>query len=307
MDRAEYKEKLAPDFYLVKGPGKAKFPFCNSFLIEGKQRILIDAGAGEKIIRDLDREKRIDILLITHSHPDHILASHILKDRHLILPKETDESVHDLFELGKRFTGSKKGAEHWMKWNTERYGLQPLPIPDSRFGYGDILELGGICLEAIHVPGHLKDHYAFFDRQNRLLLTTDIDFTGFGPWYGHDEADIKVFIEDVIKLSNIEADIACSSHKPPVRSKIREHFNAFLECFKRQQQDVLVCCQSPVTLDEIVEQSHFYQNRFPNPFLQELYEKNIIKKNLDLLVQEKQLVLSQKTYLRITEETHEDH
>jgi len=307
MNNATNREKLAPNFTLVKGPENAKFPFCNSFLIEGKQRVLIDAGVGEQIIKDLDREKRIDILLITHSHPDHILASHILKDRHILLPKETPESVHDLFELGKRFTGSEEAGEYWMKWNIEKFGLQPLPMPDSRFENGDILELGDICLTAIHIPGHLKDHYAFFEKNHKILLTTDIDFTGFGPWYGHDEADIQVFKEDVIKLSTIDADIACSSHKPPVRSMIKQYFNDFFACFERQQQDVLACCRPFATLDDIVKKSPFYQNRFPDEFLQELYEKKIIKKNLNLLVQEKKLIFHQGNYLPVTEETHENH
>jgi len=109
----DYAIPLGKNFYFIQGPDKARFPFCNSFFFTGKETVLIDSGIGEARIREIDRLYPIDILVISHSHPDHILDWHILEDRHILLPKETPESVHDLQQLGKRFTGNDKDGDYW--------------------------------------------------------------------------------------------------------------------------------------------------------------------------------------------------
>ncbi len=307
MEKQDYIEQLADNFYLVKGPDNARIPFCNSFLLQGRERVLIDAGAGEAIIKAIDRERRIDVLIITHPHPDHILASHVLKDRHLMLPKESPESVHDLFELGRRFTGSDRGGHHWKRRMEEKYGIQPLKQADSRFTHGDRIDLGGASLEAIHLPGHLRDHYGFFDHNSKTLLTTDVDFTGFGPWYGHEEADIVQFKQDVKTLAQIDAHRVCSSHKPPIGTHPEKDFQSFLAAFDRQQQEVLACVGAGSTLETMVQGSPFYHHRFPDSFLQKIYEGHLVKKNLDLLVRAKVLRLENGIYTKDEEKFHAIH
>lgn len=169
MNTVAHIQQLSGNFFFIQGPDQGRFPFSNSFLIDGSPRVLIDAGAGEAIIRELDKEKRIDVLLITHSHPDHILAAHVLNDRHLMLPNETPDSVHDLFELGKRFTGTDQGACYWKNRMVEGYGFHPLKQPDSRFSHGDSLEFGPVRLEAVHtqvtlliITGFMKTRPGFF-------------------------------------------------------------------------------------------------------------------------------------------------
>ena len=98
-----YMSPVAAALWLVEGPGKYRFPHCNGFLMVGDRVILIDAGVGERRIREIDRRMRIDTLIISHPHPDHILAWHVLKDRQLVLPAQTPESVGDLNRLGQRF------------------------------------------------------------------------------------------------------------------------------------------------------------------------------------------------------------
>ena len=307
MEKQDYIEQLADNFYLVKGPDNARIPFCNSFLLQGRERVLIDAGAGEAIIKAIDRERRIDVLIITHPHPDHILASHVLKDRHLMLPKESPASVHDLFELGRRFTGSDQGGRHWQKRMEEKYGMHPLRQADARFSHGDRINLGGASLEAIHLPGHLRDHYGFFDHNSKILLTTDVDFTGFGPWYGHEEADISRFRQDVKTLARIDARKVCSAHKPPMATGTKEAFHRFLAAFDRQQQEVLACVGTGATLDALVEGSPFYHHRFPDKFLQKIYEGHLVKKNLDLLVKAGKLTLENGIYTKDEEKIHAIH
>ena len=107
-----YVTELAKDMYLIEGPSHSRFPFCNAFLFTGHETALIDSGIGADRIREIDAISRIDTLIISHSHPDHILAWHALRDRRFVFPAETPEAVFDLVTLGERFTGPEAGGKY---------------------------------------------------------------------------------------------------------------------------------------------------------------------------------------------------
>lgn len=79
-------------------------------MLAGDRTALIDAGIGQARIREIDSRSRIDALVISHSHPDHILAWHVPADRQLLLPEQTPESVSDLRLLGHRFVEGRQDA-----------------------------------------------------------------------------------------------------------------------------------------------------------------------------------------------------
>ncbi len=96
FERMDDIHELAENFYFVQGDGRGLFPYCNGYLLTGEETVLIDTGIGEGKIREIDEKSRIDVVIITHSHPDHILNWYLLEDRHLLLPQQTPDAVHDL-------------------------------------------------------------------------------------------------------------------------------------------------------------------------------------------------------------------
>ncbi|MBW1852957.1 MAG: MBL fold metallo-hydrolase [Deltaproteobacteria bacterium] len=85
FEEIDYIHELAANFYFVQGDGRGLFPYCNGYLLTGEETVLIDTGIGEGKIREIDKKSRIDVVIITHSHPDHIRNWDLLKDRHLLL------------------------------------------------------------------------------------------------------------------------------------------------------------------------------------------------------------------------------
>jgi len=299
-EEKDYIQKLAPDMYFVQAPNKARFPFCNGFLITGRENILIDAGLGDELIRDIDDGFHIHILLISHSHPDHILRWHLLEDRKLYLPEETPDSVRDLFLLGKRFTGTEEGGLHWERKVGQGLGIKPLREPDMVYGNGFIFDNGGdVSLEAIHVPGHLDDHYCFIDKNSGTLLTTDIDFTSFGPWYANPEGDIKLFIKSIKRVMALDHIRACSSHRPPEEGNALLRFQAFLDTFERQRNEVLELCNSPKNIEGLVSASPFYRDKLPDKIIQGIFERSMILKNLSLLIIEGKVREDEGLYVKV--------
>jgi hydroxyacylglutathione hydrolase len=282
----DFLKKLSENVYLVEGERNGRFPSCHGFLFTGSETVLIDAGMGEERIKAIDSDKRIDILLVTHSHPDHISNWALLKDRHILLPQETPDAVRDMKLLGERLAGTEEGGAIWVRWATNAFGLQHLREPDGRYKDADVLEIGGVELEAIHAPGHIQDHYCFLERKSGTLLTTDIDLTGFGPWYGNAESDIESFEASVRKVMSLFYNRVCSSHKAPIEGDATVDFKAFLGKFARQRNVVRQLCRTPSTLDEIVNASPFYGNAFQDKAAQRIFEGNMVSKNLELLVRD---------------------
>jgi hydroxyacylglutathione hydrolase len=278
--------RLSPGVYFVEAENNGRFPFAHGLLLTGPETVLIDAGVGERVIRAIDRERRIDVLIITHSHPDHIRDWHLLEDRHLLLPRETPESVKDLQLLGERFTGSQENGAHWAWMVGEGLGARPLRDPDERYGDGDLLHLGRAELQAVHAPGHVDDHYCFFERRSGTLFTTDIDLTSFGPWYGNPESDIEAFEESVLKVMSLPYERVCTSHKEPVEGDATEEFERFLSAFGRQRDKVLDLCRVPASLDRLIEASPFYGDALEDKVIQGIFEQAMIRKNLALLIRD---------------------
>lgn len=278
--------KLADNVYFVEGEGNGRFPSCHGFLFTGFETVLIDAGMGDDRIRAIDQDKRIDTLIISHSHPDHIRYWHVLKDRRILLPKETPDTVKDLQLLGERFTGTAERGAYWAKLVRNSFGVRPLPDADDTYEDGDVLEIGGAELQAIRADGHIRDHYCFLERKSGTLMTTDIDLTAFGPWYGNPESDIETFANSVRKVMGLSYNRVCSSHRLPIEGDATRHFVTFLGGFTRHRKAVLTLCKTPSTLEEIAAVSPFYGNGLPDKTIQRMFERNMVEKNLALLMRD---------------------
>lgn len=299
FERMDDIYELAENFYFVQGDSRGLFPHCNGYLLTGEETVLIDTGMGEGKIREIDKRSRIDVLIITHSHPDHIRSWDLLKDRHLLLPQQTPDAVHDLELLGQRFAGTLEGGAGWVEVFGRGLGILPLREPDGRFDDGDLLKVGGAELEAIHAPGHLDDHYCFLDRKSGTLITTDIDFSSFGPWYCNPEADIELFQATVEKVMSLPCSRVCSSHKTPMKGRATREFEAFMAGFERHKRTVLELCRPSMTVEEITAMSPFFKGGIPDKVIQRTFEGNMIKKILALLVRDGAVEESEGRFRRV--------
>lgn len=289
--------ELAQDFYLVKGPDNARFPYCNAFLLTGRQTVLVDAGLDIEIIEAIDQVKKIDTLVISHPHPDHILNWAYLADRRLLLPSQTTGEAHELVTLGTRFMGSESRGRVWADIFGNHYGMKALKEPDARFDDKDVLDFEPFKLKAIHSPGHVKDHYCFFEQKTGILLTSDVDFSNFGPFYGHPECEIDQFKTTIETLKDIPYSMVCSSHKRPIKGSADTAFDYFLNGFDRHEELVRKLCQNkPCTIEEMVRISPFYHNKMAVPLFQKTFEFQMISKCIDNMIKNGRMILTLEGY-----------
>jgi len=251
----------------------------------GNETILIDTGLDKDTLLAVDKIKRIDTVIFTHSHPDHILNWHLFKDRQIWMPEETPPAITDLHQLGFRFMGTEEKAIYWARLIGDGLGLKPFREPDMRFKDKDIIESGPFRLKAIHAPGHLSDHYCFFEENSQTLITGDIDFSGFGPFYGQPECNIKLFRESIKKVMALPYNQVCASHRSPFKGNATGLFETFLNGFERHSQAILDLLDAPQTVPGLVQKSPIYKDMMPDKRLQETFESGMISKNIALMLE----------------------
>ncbi|MFC1828113.1 MBL fold metallo-hydrolase [Thermodesulfobacteriota bacterium] len=168
---------------------------CNTYLIDGPIRVLIDPGHSElfdHVQQGLDALgialEDIGLVLSTHAHPDHIEAVKLFKN------KSTRFALHE---------------EEWQfVKNIEKYISVPISIdlnsifPDFFLNEGDI-SVQDIKLKVIHTPGHSPGSVSLYWAEQKLLFTGDLIFkAGLGrtDLPGGNGSLLKESIERLSKL-----------------------------------------------------------------------------------------------------------
>ena len=139
---------------------------CNTYLIDGPARILIDPGHlhlfehVEVQLRVLGIEiSDIDLVLVTHAHPDHFEAARLFKNQPALFAVSL-EDWRMIQEIGKHMG---------PMFDLDAY------TPDFLLGPGN-LDLKGIRLEVIPSPGHSPGSVALHWPARKALFTGDVLF-----------------------------------------------------------------------------------------------------------------------------------
>jgi len=171
----------------------------NVYLVGGKSPTIIDAGNDEKILDGLRKATdRLDKVLITHEHPDHIGLVQNIKD-------EFDATVY-----------AWEKEEDWV---------------DEELSDGQEVEAGNSILKAIHTPGHFPRHIVYFG--DGALFSGDLIFPGgsFGrtDLPGGDKKQLVASIKKIFEEYGGEIEELYPGHMSPILENAREHVEKSLE------------------------------------------------------------------------------
>jgi glyoxylase-like metal-dependent hydrolase (beta-lactamase superfamily II) len=206
---------------LGQNPGPFTGPGTNTYLVgTGRERILLDTGQGVDAylpVLDAALERagcRIQEIVLTHGHPDHIGGAAPLIERHG--PLRVSKRPHAGFDA---------------PWSFEI-----TPLDD-----GDVVETEGARLRALHTPGHAEDHLCFVLEEEGSLFSGD-NVLGVGttviPARGGDLLD---YLHSLERLLGEAPGAIYPAHGPKIpdgRAKLREYIAHRLER-ERQIVDAL--------------------------------------------------------------------
>jgi len=155
---------------------------------ETKAAAVVDPGGDVDQILGLVRELgvRLDKILLTHGHIDHVGGALELAS----------------LEGGLPIEGPHQADRYWLEGLPEQsrmFGLmrQKSFVPDRWLEHGDTVTVGQLVLEVIHAPGHTPGHVVFFDRAGRLAQVGDVLFQGSIGRTDFPGGDYQTLIESI--------------------------------------------------------------------------------------------------------------
>ncbi len=264
---------------IVPGKNQGRFPTSFSFVIKGDSTVLVDTGCGIDVLQELKHEFSIDYLINSHCHPDHSAGNWVFKDKPLWVPEQGFDTHGRLHPLSERLTEPGPVAGIWITFVTDTMGYQEM-LPTDSYADGHEFDFGSCRLQAVHTPGHTADHFCFFEPENRILFSFDLDLTPFGPYYGHRESDLKELRESLEKMRQLNPSLVISSHREPVKENIIDQIDQFEEVLHKREEKIRSFVQQGLNFDQILEQKPIY-GRYPyQPELMKYWEGQMISKHL---------------------------
>ena len=229
--------RLDDDLYAIAEP--LQWQEVISYLIIGKDRaLLFDSGNGMGDIKAVvDKLTSLPVsVLASHSHFDHI-GDHWRFDD-ILAPETpyTDERARGYPNEAVREEASRAAVCAPLPAGVTEENHQVKPFaPTARVGEGSRIDLGGVSLEALAVPGHTPDAVALYDRENGRLFTGDTYYKG-PIWLFVPETDLAAYRTSIARLAALAPSLKAvyGAHNEPFSApeeliKVRDGFEAVMD------------------------------------------------------------------------------
>lgn len=203
--------KITEQITLIEGLGENS----NCYLVEGKITILIDTGTENNYQRIVPHiKKRLDLIINTHCHYDHIGSNNLLKENYSAKLAAHSLDAPSISSADPEYTCSSLFEK-------------PLKeiIVDMILKDNDKIE--NTDLEIIHTPGHTEGSICLYDRKNKILFSGDTIFAGCG--IGRTDlpgGSEKALLSSLSKISNLRIDILLPGHGEPLLENASRYIRA---------------------------------------------------------------------------------
>ena len=235
--------KIMDNVYLVGSGqiGLSHLSDCHVYLIDGENELaLIDTGVGievEQIFANIEDDGfdpiNIKKVLLTHAHADHVGGCKKMKEM-LKCAIFVPLNEIDLFERGTDeelgLTIAKESSIYPADY------VFPHCFADVAVSNGDNIQVGGLQLKAINVPGHSPGSTCYFleHKEKRILFSGDVVFydgkIGLLNYWGSNLADYRNYIN---RLANLSVDALFPGHKLFTLRNGQQHIDQSISALKK--------------------------------------------------------------------------
>ncbi len=268
VDWGSTELKLTDQVSILQGEGLGAYPSGNSVLVRGSgESILIDPSV--TVVAKGGAPVDVDAVVNSHGHEDHLPGNGLFTDARVHIHEADLPAAQSLDGLLDIFGFSDEvRAEQAVSFVEE---LHYAPRPDAQgFTDGHVFDLGDVNVTAMHLPGHTRGHSGFHI-DGGVFFLSDIDLSGFGPYYGDVWSDLDQFEESLRVVRDVEAEYYVTFHQKGV-IKGRETFLTMLDKFHsvigRRHGEMLDFLAEPQSLEEMAEKRFVYRPHVDIPFVE---------------------------------------
>jgi hydroxyacylglutathione hydrolase len=145
----------------------------NTYLIWDSNNIaaIIDPGNSTNLENQMikkyisENNLKLERLLLTHAHIDHILGNRFIYDEYGLLPEVHKEDLYFIDGMGK---------------TADMYGVpyEQSPNPEIFLEDKQVIELGELKFKCIFTPGHSPGSITFYFEKEKVMIAGDVLFHG---------------------------------------------------------------------------------------------------------------------------------
>ncbi|MBA3604540.1 MAG: MBL fold metallo-hydrolase [Acidimicrobiia bacterium] len=244
---------------VLVGDANGAYPSGNTLLVRGAgETVVIDPSV--TVVARGGAPVPVDAVINSHGHEDHMAGNGLFADARV--------HIHDADLLAARSLDGLMTVYGYEGQLAAEFGQHLLdafnytPRPDAiGFGHGYVWDLGGVAVEAVHLPGHTRGHSGLRISDGVFFLA-DIDLTGFGPYYGDVWSDLDDFEESLRRVRDEDAEFYVTFHHKGViegRDAFVTLIDGFAAVIDRRHGAMLEFLALPRTLEEMVAHRFVYR------------------------------------------------
>ncbi len=215
--------QVTEGIYFIPGQDEA-LPDSHVYVIgtpDSSDLSLIDAGLmgkGDYKLRSIEHldidPKAIKRVIMTHTHLDHIGAFRDIRERIPGVELWVHEDEASYMEKGDERV--IYGMEMFRQMFQAQYALS-----DGEFAFkverrlvdNEVIELGGMNFEVLHIPGHSPGSIGLYQRDLKLLIPGDVVYADYAigrfDLFGADRTKMR---DSLRRLAELEVEILLPGH-----------------------------------------------------------------------------------------------
>lgn len=251
--------RLTPQISVLVGAEAGKYPSGNSVVVRGAgESVIIDPSV--TVVARGGAPVHVDAIVNSHAHEDHVAGNGLFPSARVHVHADDYPGVASLDGLLDVYGLEGETRSSFGKTILDEFHFAPRPDAEG-FSDGHVFDLGGTTMEAVHLPGHTRGHSGF-RIDGGVFFLSDIDLTGFGPYYGDAWSSLDDFEDSLIKVRDEDAEWYVTFHHKGVingREDFVERLDAFHAVIGRRHDKMLEFLAEPRSIDDMVEHKFVYR------------------------------------------------